>query len=101
MLEKKIESAVCDYAKTKGCLAEKFTSPSKRSVPDRIFTLPDGRMFFIEFKAAGKRTTPLQERDHDERRKRNVTVFVVDDIDEGKRIVDLMLGVATLPGWLR
>ena len=37
MLEKQIESKVCDYAKSKGVLAYKFTSPARAAVPDRLF----------------------------------------------------------------
>lgn len=88
MLEKKIEEKVGDYAKSKGILFEKFTSPSKRSVPDRILTLPCGFIFFIEFKATGKGPTTLQARDHAIRRARGVTVFVCDDIDQGKKMID-------------
>ena len=37
MLEKQIERKVCDYAKNKGLLAYKFTSPARAAVPDRLF----------------------------------------------------------------
>jgi len=96
MLEAEIESKVCAYAKTKGLTAEKFTSPNRRSVPDRMFTGPNGLIFFIEFKATGKKGTiglnrpghPGQQyRDHERRRANGFRVYVVDDIEEGKRIV--------------
>ena len=62
MLEKQIEARVCEYARAKGMLAYKFTSPARAAVPDRLFIAPDGRMFFCEFKAEGKKPTPAQER---------------------------------------
>ena len=40
MLEKDIEKAVCDYAKSKGVLTYKFSSPNHVGVPDRIFFAP-------------------------------------------------------------
>jgi hypothetical protein len=90
MLEKQIESAVCDYAKSKGFLAYKFTSPNRAAVPDRLFILPSGHMFFVEFKAEGKTPTPAQEREHTRLRQQNVQVYVVDNIDQGKDIINSM-----------
>ena len=49
MLEKQIEAKVCDYAKERGLLVYKFTSPNRMAVPDRMFIRPDGKVFFIEF----------------------------------------------------
>ena len=92
LLEKDIEGAVCDYARRKGVMAEKFTSPNKRSVPDRIFLFPGGKVVFIEFKAPGKKPTEMQKRDHDKRRALGFVVMVVDDVNMGKKIVDSALG---------
>lgn len=88
MLESKIESKVGDYAKSKNILFEKFTSPNKRSVPDRILTLSNGHIFFIEFKATGEIPTILQSRDHATRRDRGVIVYVCDDVEQGKKMID-------------
>lgn len=62
-LEKDIEAAVCKYARERGCLVYKFTSPGQRAVPDRLFVLPHGTMVFIEFKRPGQFPTPLQDRE--------------------------------------
>lgn len=91
MLEKQIESKVCDYAKTKGLLVYKFTSPSRAAVPDRLFVCPDGRTFFIEFKREGQKATPAQEREHQRLRGHKVNVFVVDNVTEGKFVIDMMV----------
>ena len=93
MLEKDIEAKVCDYAKSKGILVYKFTSPNRAAVPDRLFILPTGHMFFIEFKAKGKKPTPAQEREHARLRGNGVYVAVIDDVDEGKWLIDRMLPV--------
>jgi len=90
MLEKQIETAVCEYAKTKGFLAYKFTSPNRAAVPDRLFILPSGHMFFCEFKKTGQKPTPAQEREHARLRQQNVQVYVVDNIDQGKDIINSM-----------
>ena len=91
MLEKQIESAVCEYAKAKGLLAYKFTSPSRMAVPDRLFIMPGGTMFFCEFKREGAKPTVAQEREHHRLRQHNVNVFVVDNVPEGKNMIDLMV----------
>jgi hypothetical protein len=91
MLEKEIEGKVCDYAKSKGLLAYKFTSPARAAVPDRMFITQDGRVFFCEFKAAGKKPTDAQAREHHRLREHKVNVFVIDSIDEGKVMIDVMV----------
>lgn len=88
MLEKVIESTVVNYAKNKGWLAYKFTSPASRGVPDRLFMGPFGQFFFIEFKRKGYVPTALQEVVFKEIESRNIKVFVVDDIERGKQLID-------------
>lgn len=89
LLEKDIEKAICRYLQVKyGAMTEKFISPAKRSVPDRLISLPSGKVFFIEFKAPGKKPTPLQEADHRKRREMGFVVMVIDDIVKGKRMID-------------
>lgn len=90
MLEKQIEGAVCDYAKAKGILAYKFTSPARAAVPDRLFITPRGTFWFCEFKRTGAKATEAQQREHDKLRMHNVNVFVIDSVQEGKYMVDLM-----------
>lgn len=91
MLEKQIERAVCDYAKSKGVLTYKFTSPGHAFVPDRMMIGPDGRVWFIEFKREGGKTTPGQEREHYRMRQNRAIVFVIDDVVNGKDMIDIML----------
>lgn len=92
MLEKLIEAKVCDYAKTQNVLVYKFTSPSRMAVPDRMFVRPDGVIFFIEFKRAGQKPTPAQEREHTRMRGHKVNVFVVDNVENGMMVIDMMVG---------
>jgi hypothetical protein len=91
MLEKNIEAKVCGYARERGLLAYKFTSPAHAAVPDRLFVLPNGRMFFCEFKRQGQKPTPPQEREHLRLRQHKVSVFVIDNVDAGLHMVDEML----------
>ena len=95
-LERDIEKRVCDYAKSKAILCYKFTSPSKRSVPDRIFITPAGVVWFIEFKRKGQKPTPSQAVEIEKIRSKGVSVFVVDDVAVGKAMVDGMLNPVDL-----
>jgi hypothetical protein len=89
MLEKEIERKVCEHAKKKNWITYKFTSPSRRSVPDRIFISPMGTVFFIEFKQTGKKPTDGQDREIEKLCRQNCNVFVVDTVEGGKFLVDL------------
>lgn len=91
MLEKNIEAKVCGYARECGLLAYKFTSPAHSAVPDRLFILPSGRMFFCEFKREKQKPTPAQEREHLRLRQHKVSVYVIDNVNDGLRMVDEML----------
>lgn len=92
MLEKEIEKKVCDYAKTKyGALCYKFTSPQRRSVPDRMIIFPSGLLVFIEFKAQGKKPTPAQEREIGRLTEFKQEVLVCDNVIQGQRAIDFMV----------
>ena len=92
-LERDIERAVSRYAKDRGIENEKYTSPNKRSVPDRIFYPGGGICTFIEFKALGCKPTEAQARDHARRRAAGYDVRVVDSIEEGRRVIDLWVAL--------
>jgi hypothetical protein len=88
MLEREIEKRVCDYARLKNVLAYKFTSPAHSAVPDRLFIAPDGRIWFCEFKREGGKPTAPQLREHARLTAQGVTVVVIDNVDDGKQMVD-------------
>ncbi len=90
-LEKDIEKAVCDYAKSLGILSYKFTSPARRSVPDRIFIMPGGRAFMIEFKRKGAVPTPAQAVEIAKLRKQGFSVHVIDSKESGRCTVSHLL----------
>lgn len=94
MLEKQIEAKVCAYAKERGLLVYKFTSPARAAVPDRMFVLPTGKIFFCEFKREGLKPTPQQEREHHRLRQHHVVVYVIDNVMSGLRMIDDMVEYA-------
>ena len=77
MLEKQIEQALVRRVKDLGGTCEKFVSPGRRSVPDRLVTLPGGRIIFVECKAPGKEPTIAQQSDHKRRRTLGCDVRVI------------------------
>lgn len=71
-----------------GGVAEKFTSPNRTAVPDRLVQWPaipsirvPAEVCFVECKAPGKKPTAAQERDHDRRRVRGFRVYTVDSYE--------------------
>ena len=84
MLEKQIEAAFTKRVKELGGMSEKFTSPGRRSVPDRIVTMPGGRIIFVELKAPGKKPTDAQLRDHEKRRRLGCDVRVIDNMESAR-----------------
>lgn len=88
MLEKKIESTVKKYARDKGWLAYKFTSPSHIGVPDDLFISPTGRVIFMEFKREGGQPTPMQNREIQRINDHGVLAVVVDSVDQGKGLIN-------------
>ena len=89
MLERDIESALVKRVKELNGLCEKFTSPGRRSVPDRLVTLPGNVVIFVELKAPGKRPTPLQLRDHQRRRALGCDVRVIDSLEQVRVFPDV------------
>jgi len=57
---------------------EKFNSMARKFVPDRIVTMPGGRIIFVELKRVGKKPEVMQERDHQRRREMGFDVRVID-----------------------
>lgn len=78
MLEKHIEAHLVARVKAMGGIAYKFTSPQRRSVPDRLVLLPGGVVQFVELKAPGKKPTDMQTREHEKLRALGFTVEVID-----------------------
>jgi hypothetical protein len=89
-VEERLRMRVADF----GGMAEKFTSPQRAHVPDRLVSWCGGAVCFVECKAPGKPPTKMQLRDHEQRRAMGFSVYVVDSyeaiekflIDEGCEI---------------
>jgi hypothetical protein len=90
MRESKVESHLVKSVEKLGGMAEKFKSPGRRNVPDRIISWPadiqpsnayPAVVEFVECKRPGEKPTPAQHRDHERRRAMGFRVIVVDSIE--------------------
>lgn len=81
MLEKTIEKYLVDECKKMGASCDKFTSPQRRSVPDRLICWK-GSAYFVELKATDKKATPNQLRDHEKRRALGMPVLVINSKEQ-------------------
>lgn len=93
MLERDIEAYLVKRCKEIGALCDKFTSPQRRSVPDRLITF-GGRVLFVELKATGKKPTEAQVRDHERRRAAGAEVVWLDSVECAEDVIDDLLGRA-------
>ncbi len=93
MLEKTIEHKVCEYAKSHQILVYKFSSPAKVAVPDRLFIFPKGTIIFVEFKRKGAKATLAQAREINRMRNSYAHVFIVDEVQYGKKLIEEYLWI--------
>ena len=87
MLEKEIELKVIKYAKSQNILSFKLNSVTSKGLPDRMF-ISKASIFFIEFKRLGAKSTKLQSHMISQLKDYNCNVYIVDNIEDGKRIID-------------
>lgn len=88
MTEATIEKAVCKYATERGWWPIKMGITYVKGFPDRMFLGPNGRVFFIEFKAPKKLPTKLQRYRLEQLKEMGFDVYVVDSTYNGKQIVE-------------
>ena len=76
--ERDIEAYLCAAVKAHGGIAYKFTSPSRRNVPDRLIVMPGIAPFFVECKSPGALPTAAQCREHARLLALGARVYLVD-----------------------
>lgn len=85
MRESDIEAHLVKRVKEAGGIAFKFTSPQRRSVPDRLILMTGGRIWFAECKRPGEKPTEAQAREHERLRSLGFEVELVDS----KELIDM------------
>lgn len=78
MREREIEEYLRLGVKRLGGIAFKFTSPGNAGVPDRLIVMPDNRIYFVELKRSGGKTSHLQNRQIGRLRDLGCSVSVID-----------------------
>lgn len=87
MRESKVERKVVEYAKKSGWLSFKFISVNHKGLPDRLF-IKEGVTIFVEFKKPDAKLSPIQVLRIEEMEEVGATVYVIDNITDGKAIFD-------------
>lgn len=88
MKEQNIELFLIRQVCLKGGLCLKMNSITMKGLPDRLVLLPEGKMFFAELKAPGKKPRPEQFRVHEKLRRRGFDVYVIDSRAAVKEILN-------------
>ena len=96
MLERDIEAHLVKRCKDIEALCDKFTSPSRRNVPDRVLTYWS-MVIFVELKATGKKPTAAQKRDHARRIDAGATVVWTDSIEGVDLIISCLRARRPVP----
>lgn len=97
MSEATLERKLVAWCKNNGVLTYKFSSPSKRGVPDRIL-IYNNITLFLELKREGKKPTELQYkrlREINEHGGVNAIAKWAAGLDEAIRVAELTLGIKT------
>lgn len=87
MREFTVEKYFVEQVTLAGGVAEKFKSPGRKNVPDRLCSWPLGYHDFVELKATGEKPTPGQLRDHKRRRAMGHRVWVISSKDQVDRYI--------------
>jgi hypothetical protein len=88
MREKTIEQKLTRAVKARGGICPKLVCPGMAGMPDRLVLLPDGKLGFVEVKAPGEKPRPLQTARHRILEWLGYRVFVLDNPEEIRGIID-------------
>lgn len=86
-----VERAIRKYAEDRGCLFEKFVSPAKLGVADRVIIAPGGATGWLEVKRPGEEPTVLQMERMREKQKLGCNATWCDNVADGCRFVDSLI----------
>jgi hypothetical protein len=82
-----VQEPVMQYAERKGFLVRRMRYIGRRACAD-VYLFKGGRTFQIEFKDLGGKPTAQQRREHERMLDHGIVVYIVDDADAGKALVD-------------
>ena len=88
MREKQVEQRLVKAVRAAGGICPKLVSPGMDGMPDRLLLMPGARMAFVEVKAPGKESRPLQTHRHKQLRALGFPVFVLDNPEQVSWILE-------------
>lgn len=88
MREKNIEKKLVQAVKAEGGMCPKLVSPGTDGMPDRMVLLPEAHIGFVEVKAPGEKSRPLQVRRHEQLKALGFQVSVLDDPEQIPDIIE-------------
>jgi|SRR6185312_10475784 len=91
--ERDVEKYFCDEMRKRGALVEKFYGGL--GAPDRIFILPKGLVFWVEFKRPNEQPTPNQEAYHTRLKALGHHCYVVSSIFSAERLLEVLFASPT------
>lgn len=83
-----VQAPVVAYARSKGWQAHKLDTYGTPGEPDYIFVKVGRRAFYMEFKRPTKGAEVHQRTRHEQLRAAGFDVYVVNERDEGRLLVD-------------
>lgn len=86
--ESTIEAYLRQRTKALGGRADKWVSPGNVGVPDRIVIMPGGVIGFVELKAPGRKSTPMQRLQQERLRALGCRVYA--DVDSREKVDALL-----------
>lgn len=87
VLESKIEAWLNDQIKNMGGKSYKFVSPGNPGVPDRIYLLPDGRVYFVELKRIIGKLSNVQVWQRDQFKQMGADIRVIYGMEQAKEFI--------------
>jgi hypothetical protein len=98
-LERDIEKRIRAYAVSRGCQFEKFVSPAKRGVADRVIIAPGGAVGWLEIKRPGAKPTELQMARLNEKLELGCNASWCDNVTDGCKFVDSLVAEGARRKW--
>ena len=88
MLESKIEMWLNEQIRKLGGRSYKFVSPGNPGVPDRIYLLPNGRIYFVELKRIIGKLSNVQLWQREQFMKMGVEIRVIYGMEQAKEFIE-------------
>lgn len=90
--EARIEEWLNDKVRELGGRSYKFVSPGNPGVPDRIYIMPGGIVYFVELKTEIGRLAKIQEWQGGKIREMGCRYYVIKGMDQARAFLEILRG---------